>query len=317
MSSTTIESRPDKRPAPARAARRVTVLFNPAAGGRRRGRLEQTLQLLRESGCAITVQATAARGDAEDMARAYGAAAPASDLLVVAGGDGTINEALNGLLANGAAAPLALVPLGTANVLAAEIGLVTTPAVVARTIAQGVAADAHVGIANGRCFAAMAGVGFDAHVVANVGLDLKRRLGKGAYVVESIRQLFRFRFPRYRVTVDGQAYEAASVIVAKGHYYAGRFVCAPEARLDRPEFHVCLFERGGRWNAIRYAIALALGRLPRLADFRIVRGRTVTIDGPAGDPLQGDGDIIARLPARIEIAPRPLRLIMPRETERA
>jgi YegS/Rv2252/BmrU family lipid kinase len=317
MSSEAIEPQLDRRPAPATAARRVTVVFNPTAGGRRRGRFEATLRLLRESGCAITVQATAARGDAEAMARAYGTSPPTSDVLAVAGGDGTINEALNGLLTNGAAAsPLALVPLGTANVLAAEIGLVTAPAVVARTIAQGVAADAYVGIANGRCFAAMAGVGFDAHVVANVGLGLKRRLGKGAYVLESIRQLFCFRFPRYRVTVDGQAHEAASVIVAKGRYYAGRFVCAPEARLDRPEFHVCLFERGGRWNAIRYAVALALGRLPRLADFRIVRGRTVTIDGPAGDPLQGDGDIIAGLPARIEIAPRPLRLVMPSEAGR-
>jgi YegS/Rv2252/BmrU family lipid kinase len=297
--------------------RRMTIVFNPTAGGRRRVRLERTLTLLRAAGCDVAVRATAARGDAETIARHFGSAPAAADLLVVAGGDGTINEAVNGLLSNGgASAPLALVPLGTANVLAAEIGLATSPAVVARTIARGETAPAYVGMANGRCFTAMAGVGFDAHVVANVDLRLKRRLGKGAYVLESIRQLFRFRFPRYRVTVDGQAFEAASVIVAKGHYYAGRYVCAPEARLDRPEFHVCLFERGGRWNAIRYALALARGRLPRLADFRIVPGRSVTIEGPPGDPVQGDGDVIARLPARIEIAPQPLRLIVPLEPDR-
>ena len=296
----------------------MTVVFNPTAGARRRLRLEETLKLLRESGCQISVQSTAARGDAEAIARTLCDTPPAPDLLVVAGGDGTINEAVNGLLSNGSAAwPLALVPLGTANVLAAEIGLATSPAVVARTIAQGSSERAYVGLANGRCFTAMAGVGFDAHVVANVDLKLKRRIGKGAYVLESLRQLFRFRFPRYRVTVDGQVFEAASVIVAKGHYYAGRYVCAPDARLDQPQFHVCLFERGGRWNAVRYAVALALGRLPRLADFRIVRGRLVAIDGPAGDPVQGDGDIIARLPVHIEIAPQALRLIVPREADRA
>ena len=296
----------------------MTVVFNPTAGARRRLRLEETLKLLREFGCQISVQSTAARGDAEAIARALCDTPPAPDLLVVAGGDGTINEAVNGLLSNGSAAwPLALVPLGTANVLAAEIGLATSPAVVARTIAQGSSERAYVGLANGRCFTAMAGVGFDAHVVANVDLKLKRRIGKGAYVLESLRQLFRFRFPRYRVTVDGQVFEAASVIVAKGHYYAGRYVCAPDARLDQPQFHVCLFERGGRWNAVRYAVALALGRLPRLADFRIVRGRLVAIDGPAGDPVQGDGDIIARLPVHIEIAPQALRLIVPREADRA
>ncbi len=295
----------------------MTVVFNPTAGGRRRARLEQTLRLLRESGCEVAMHATAARGDAEAIARDFGSAPPVPDLLVVAGGDGTINEAVNGLLSNGAAStPLALVPLGTANVLAAEIGLAVSPAVVARTIARGAPTAAYVGIVNGRCFTAMAGVGFDAHVVANVDLRLKRRLGKGAYVLESLRQLFRFRFPRYRVTVDGRSFDAASVIVAKGHYYAGRYVCAPAARLDRPEFHVCLFEHGGRWNAIRYALALALGRLPRLADFRVVPGRSVTIQGPAGDPIQGDGDVIARLPARIEIAPQPLRLIVPAAPDR-
>jgi diacylglycerol kinase family enzyme len=154
----------------------------------------------------------------------------------------------------------------------------------------------------------MAGVGFDAHVVANVSLRLKRRLGKGAYVLESLRQLFRFGFPGYRVTVDGRTFEAASVIVAKGHYYAGRFVCAPDARIDLPELHVCLFERNGRWNALRYALALALGRLPRLPDVRIVRGRSISITGPQGDPVQGDGDIIATLPVQIGLASRQLPL---------
>lgn len=296
----------------------MTIVFNPTAGIQRRLRLEQTVKLLRESGCQVSLHSTAARGDAEAIARTFCDTPPTPDLLVVAGGDGTINEAVNGLMSNGSASwPLALVPLGTANVLAAEIGLATAPAIVARTIAQGAPERAYVGMANGRCFTAMAGVGFDAHVVANVDLRLKRRLGKGAYILESFRQLFRFRFPRYRVNVDGQTFEAASVIVAKGHYYAGRYVCAPDARLDQAEFHVCLFERGGRWNAVRYAVALALGRLPKFADFRVVRGRMVTIDGPAGDPVQGDGDIIAQLPVHIEIAPRPLHLIVPPRADRA
>jgi YegS/Rv2252/BmrU family lipid kinase len=315
----TIALQPDMQASSALRGRRMTVVFNPTAGGRRRARLDETLKLLRASGCEVAVQATAARGDAETIARGFGVPPQALDLLVIAGGDGTINEAVNGLLSAGGdgASSMALVPLGTANVLANEIGLATAPAVVARAIARGVSVRAYVGVANGRCFTAMAGAGFDAHVVANVSLRLKRLFGKGAYVLESLRQLWRFPFPRYRVSVDGESYDAASVIVAKGHFYGGRYVCAPEARLDQPEFHVCLFERGGRWNAVRYALALALGRLPRLPDFRVVRGRAVTIDGPAGDPLQGDGDIIARLPVRIEIAPQPLRLIVPSDSDRA
>jgi YegS/Rv2252/BmrU family lipid kinase len=292
------------------------VVFNPTAGGRRRARLDATLALLQQSGCEIVLRATTARGDAEAIARELGGAASSADIIVVAGGDGTVNEAVNGLMEerlNGRAGalPLALVPLGTANVLAAEIGLAPSPEAVARTIAAGPATTAYVGMANGRCFTAMAGVGFDAHVVAAVTLRSKRLLGKAAYVLAAFRQLLSFRFPRYLVSIDGQTFDAASIIVAKAHFYAGRYVCAPAARIDEPEFHVCLFERGGRWNAIRYAVALATGLLDRLRDFRILRGHSVTIEGPSGDPVQADGDIIAHLPVRIEIAPQPLRIIVP------
>src|SRR5215813_10381344 len=100
--SETIALHPDMQASSAlRARRRMTVVFNPTAGGRRRARLDQTLKLLRDSGCEVAVQATAARGDAESIARAFGGQPRAQDLLVIAGGDGTINEAVNGLLSNG------------------------------------------------------------------------------------------------------------------------------------------------------------------------------------------------------------------------
>jgi diacylglycerol kinase family enzyme len=104
------------------------------------------------------------------------------------------------------------------------------------------------------------------------------------------------------VTIDGATHEAASVIVARGHFYGGRFVVAPEARLDSDELHVCLFRRGGRLRTIGYALALARGRLHRLADVKIIRGRKIVIEGPPGDPVQGDGDLIGRLPVTIELS---------------
>src|SRR5262245_49828083 len=316
QTSARVSARSDADTELSSARRRLLVVFNPTAGRRRQGRLAATLRHLASAGCELALRETAARGDAERFAReaAVLTNGAAADLFVVAGGDGTINEAVNGLVAarNGAALPpLAVVPLGTANVLAQEIGLSTSPAAIAHDIAAGSPRAIHIGAANGRCFTMMAGAGFDAHVVAGVNPAVKRRLGKLAYVLESMRQLFRFGFPRYRVTIDGHAHDAASVIVAKGHFYGGRFVCAPKAGLEAPEFQVCLFERDGRWNAIRYAVALALGRLPYLADYRIIGGRSVVIEGPVGDPVQGDGDIIARLPVRIELVPHPLRVVVP------
>lgn len=299
--------------------KRVLVVFNPKAGRRRLGKLRRTIAAMRRSGAEVELQATTARGDAERLAReACGGmnGFAALDLLAIAGGDGTINEAVNGLMSargEGAEAslPLCIVPLGTANVLAREIGQRFSPAVAAKTALDGEQRQVYLGQANGRCFTIMAGAGFDAHVVANVSTALKQRIGKLAYVWEALRQLFLFPYGRYRVTVDGAAYDAASVVVAKGRLYAGPYVAAPKASLDSPEFQVCLFQRGGRWNAIRYAVALALGVLPRLSDYCIVNGREVRIEGPAGDPVQGDGDIIAHLPAEIRLAPVSLSLMAP------
>lgn len=291
--------------------RNLLVIFNPMAGPRRRRRLAAMLRALEACGCRIALRATAAAGDAQRLARE--GTAEGFDAIVVAGGDGTINEAVNGLAASGPgpAPPLALLPLGTANVLATEIGLPATPAALAQAIATGPAAAVTLGSANGRCFAMMAGAGFDAHVVAGVDPRRKRLLGKGAYIAESLAQLRRFPYPRYRVTIDGVAHEAASVIVARGRHYGGRYICAPEASLALPVFQIVLFGGSGAANAARYGLALVSGRLAQQSDIHILRGRRVAIEGPPGDPVQGDGDIIARLPVAIDLAPRPIALVMP------
>ncbi|MFQ6018600.1 MAG: diacylglycerol/lipid kinase family protein [Kiloniellaceae bacterium] len=303
------ESRPEH--GAARQGRRLMIIHNPAAGSHG-GRFAETTMRLAELGCRLEVRRTGAHGDAEDLARE----AAGCDLVVAAGGDGTINEVINGLVAAGAGLPLAILPLGTANVLAAEIGLDLNPAALAKVIARGAPRPVCLGRLSagqgaGRLFAMMAGAGFDAHAVAGVNLALKRVFGKLAYAAEVLRQLAVFPFPRYRVVVDGEAFDAASVVAAKGRYYAGRYVLAPEARLEDPRLHVCIFGRGGRWAALRYGLAMEMRRLDAAPGYRIVPGRVVAIEGPAGDPLQADGDIVGRLPVEIEIVPDALRLVTP------
>ena len=300
------------------APRRLAVVFNPVAGRRVRRRLESTLTILRERGCRLDLNETRGRGHAEHLG---GAVDPRdADAIVVAGGDGTINEVINGMVARrpgGAALPLAVLPMGTANLLANEIGLRLDPRAIAETILEGEARSVVLGRANGRLFTITAGVGFDAHVVAGIDVRLKRLIGKGAYVWESARQLRRFPYPTYRVSIDGTDHRATSVLVAKGAHYAGNFICAPMARLDAPHFQVCLFRRGGPFNVLRYAAALTLGRLPELPDMTIVEGRDVLIEGPQDEPVQGDGDLIARLPLSVGLLPGGLRIIMPKSPARA
>jgi YegS/Rv2252/BmrU family lipid kinase len=287
--------------------RRLLIIFNPTAGWRRRRRLAAVLRLLRARGCALTMRPNPGPGDATRLAAE--AVPERYDVVVAAGGDGTINEIINGLPEDAPA--LALIPLGTANVLAAERGLRGDPESIALTVASGQPGPVTLGAVNGRRFALMAGVGFDAHVVQTVDLRLKRWLGRAAYGVAIVRQLLVFGFPHYRVETDQGAWQAASVLVANARFYGGRFVCAPAASLTSPTLQVCLFERRGRLAAVGYALAMFAGFLPKLASYRTLPARRVEISGPLGDPIQVDGDIAAHLDAVIEVLPAALVLMYP------
>lgn len=287
--------------------RKILLIYNPIAGRRRGALLREVLAALQASGTDVTVRETAARGDAERLAREAGD--EPFDVVAVAGGDGTINEVINGL--DFARSTLAIVPMGTANVLAREIGLPVEPEAIARTIATGAPRAIHVGRANDHRFVMMAGVGFDAHVVANIDPQLKQRIGKGAYVWESLVQMVRFGDRRYRVDLADQTFDVGSLVIANGHFYGGDFVCAPDARLDLARLDACLFMGSGRINAMRYSTALVTGRLDKLSDVKVLPTDRIVVSGPAGEPVQGDGDIIAHLPATISLDPQQLKILAP------
>ena len=300
------------------------LIRNPTAGRRRRGLVDAVVRHVRAAGWTVDLVDTAAVGDARRFAETCDATCYA--VIAVAGGDGTINEVVNGLARRSdTAPPLAIVPLGTANVLAYELGLDFKAASIAQTMMSGRAVLVHPGEASGdpdeggdpRCFSLMAGAGFDAKVVAGVSAPLKRRFGKAAYVWRSLIETRRYRPVRYAVEVDGVRYEAASVIVTRGRHYAGPYVVAPLAALSEPLLHVCLFERWGRSHTLRFGLALLLGRLPRAGGYRVVAGRDVRLSvlSDAGElrrqPVQIDGDDALTLPVSIGVASGAVRLLQP------
>ncbi|MCA0202109.1 MAG: diacylglycerol kinase family lipid kinase [Proteobacteria bacterium] len=288
------------------SARRILVIFNPAAGGARRTRFDRVVAQLRAASCQVDVIETTGPGHAEALARTV---SPSSyDVVAACGGDGTVNEVINGLEGNDVA--LGIIPLGTANVLAEEIGLVRTPEKIAATLSEGPIRTVHVGRANGRRFTMMAGVGFDAVVVSRVSLRLKKLLGPFAYVWESMRQAVQYGFHAHEVTIDGVAYRPVSMVACKGRRYGGPFIAAPDASLGEDKFYVVLMNGRGWLSVIRYAIALALGKITAWQDVQLIAAREVIVGG-TGQPVQADGDIIATLPLRIALDPHPVRLVYP------
>ena len=205
---------------------------------------------------------------------------------------------------------MAVIPLGTANVLAQEIGLKLSSHKIASAILRGRRISVYPGRANGRYFLMMGGVGFDAEVVANIDPALKRRTGRFAYLVEALHQSWRHRFETCGGEIDGTPFEARWVVVCNGRHYGGPFIAAPLARLTEPGFSVCLLNGGG-FDIARYGAALALGRLSHQHDVRILPAQCVRIDSPIGYKIQGDGDIIGRLPVEIVAADRPIELVVP------
>lgn len=288
--------------------RRILLIVNPTAGSCRRGRLAKIVGTLEGQGCSVSLHETQGPGDAERLAA--GIDCTGFDAIAVAGGDGTINEVLNGLPKE--APPLALLPLGTINVLAKEIDLPSSIQGLVDTVTSGPSRPVSVGEANGRRFFMMASVGLDADIVEHVDLNLKRRIGKWAYLYETIRQFIIRRPSRYRLRIGESEREVAGAIIANGRYYAGRFVTSPTADLETPCLDICRLSRFGRLALPSYLIALGLGRLACHADVRIDQVTELDLLAPIGAPLQADGELLCRLPAHIQILPAAVRLIFPR-----
>ncbi len=290
----------------------VLVIYNPAAGSRRRRRFERVIGALAAAGMRVTVVHTARSGHAEALARE--AARSGETLVVAAGGDGTIAEVANGLA--GCAVTLGVIPIGTANVFAHELGLPFAPAAIAASLVAGrtrAVLPGRARFADGRTrlFVQMLGVGLDAAVVAALDSGLKRRIGKGAYVFETARQILTWRYPRLALRLDGETAEAAQVIATKGRFYGGRFRLAPGARPDRPGFTACLFPRGGALHALRAGLALPLGLLPAIGGVIHRHVDELAVAGPAGLPVQADGDLAGATPVTVTDADAPIEVVVP------
>ncbi len=287
----------------------MMIVYNPAAGQRRAQRLWRVLDILADSGLRIELAETKYAGHASEIAkRAAEAGVPP---IVAAGGDGTIAEVANGL--SGSACRLGIIPLGTANVLARELGLPFTPRAVASALAFGRTRTLWPGMARRGdetlLFVQMLGAGLDAQVVHRLPLALKRRIGRGAYVAQTLREIARYPFPTIRLRIDGEETEAASVIVTKGRLYAGAYMLAPGATPTEKGFTVVLFDRSGAASALMYGAALPLNMISKMPGVRLVRANEIEILSDHV-PAQADGDSAGEGPVRITDAAMAMNVVV-------
>jgi diacylglycerol kinase (ATP) len=264
---------------------------------------------LTRAGCgAPRILATDAAGHATALARE--AAATGADLALVLGGDGTINEAANGLANSDV--PLGVLPAGTANVLAHELGLSSRlgralqrlPHYQAKRIALG-------RLINGkqdRYFVCMAGAGVDAKIVTLVDPVLKDRAGQLAYWSAGMTQLWG-RLEPFDIRVNGCVHRCGFALTSRVRNYGGEMEIARGASLDREDFEIVLFEGTNPLRYVGYLLGACLRQVQKMPGVRTLRARCVEI--VSSTHLQIDGEYAWRAPSRVEIVPDALTMLMP------
>jgi diacylglycerol kinase (ATP) len=294
----------------------TTLIYNPVAGRlRRKGRerLERAKRILAQAGYAVSVSPTTGPAAAGAMARA--AIDAGAQLILVAGGDGTLNEVLDGMA--GSSVPLGILPAGTANVLATEIGLGNDLERAARSIPHCVARRIAVGRLDSglkpRYFLSMAGAGFDARIVYGLNAQLKQRFGKGAYWLSGFGQASR-RFPEFAVELDGATQTICSfALVSRVRNYGGDFEIAQHASLFDDRFEVVLFRGRSSLPYLKYLCGMIGGRLSGMRGVTFLTARRVRVFDPADRRvyIQVDGEYAGRLPAEISLVPDAVSLLVP------
>ena len=293
--------------------RRYLVIVNPAAGRDGLARAEAVVARMRAQGASPEVYYTRGPGDATDYLRT---AAGSLDVVVAAGGDGTVNEVINGI--GGRNVALALIPGGTTNVLATELGYPRSADAVAGLLLAGRERQVHFANVNGRRFSMMTGIGYDAWVVAGIDPALKKKVGKLAYVISMLQQLRQFGTRRYRIEIDGQAHEARSIVITKGRHYAGSYTLTRQADIGKPSLQAILVQTDSRARFLGMLFMLPLGLVEKLSFIRSLAGREMRVtlideNGSAAlpDPVQADGDRVSQMPAVIRVEAGTTRVLVP------
>jgi diacylglycerol kinase (ATP) len=297
--------------------RNAFLIYNPRAGKlhRHHGQLlQRIIGQLEQCGHQVTAIPTTGPNTAAGLARE--ALSKNADAILVAGGDGTINEAINGMI--GSRVPVGIIPVGTANVLGCELrikgGAVGAARALGTWVPRQVAAGRLQNEANpdGRYFLAMAGIGLDAKIVYEVRAELKQRFGKAAYWLAGFGQLGR-RFPEFDARVNDRPVTCSFALASRVKNYGGDLEIATGASLLEDQFEAVLFEGRQSWVFMRYLLGVLSKRLGGMKGVTVARVREMDF-AAARDPriyVQVDGEFAGRLPAIVSIEPGALTLLVP------
>jgi diacylglycerol kinase (ATP) len=313
--------------------RRVALIYNPASGqvsARRSAAVREAISVFRDAGLHVESFETVGPGSAGVHAK--NCAAAGFDTVIACGGDGTVHEVLQSLV--GTSIALGVLPLGTANALAANLGLVAAPAEIARTLLQASLVRVPIGRIKfqdqagqpaSRYFVVAAGVGADALLMARLDSRLKRRLGYILYVLEAIRIWATHPFPLFDAelvhngTGSRDRIEVSQVLAVRVRSFGGVLGrLAPGATIHNPHLQLIAFKTRSRLHYLRFLIAVVVGRPTYDNIIQLHASEYVECHASKGaDALyvEADGEVLGHLPVQISVVPDALTLLVPQGAE--
>jgi len=312
------------------AMRRVALMYNPASGQSSRSRktvIDNVLSVLRSAGVEVEALETTAPGSAG--AQAMEAVSRGCDTILACGGDGTVHEILQCLV--GTPAALGVVPLGTANALAANLGLGSSPSKAIRLLLRAIPTRVPVGriyyrdaqdTEQSRYFTVAAGVGADALFISHLDPRLKQRFGYALYVLEGLRVWATHSFPLFKASFrthgskQARVEEVSQILAVRIRDFGGILRdLAPGATLRKDRLQLIAFKTRNRMHFLGFLLAIVCRRKAYSDKVELLDAVTVECRQHEGSSarvyVEADGEFLGALPVKIEIVPDALTLLIP------
>ncbi len=289
----------------------IVIISNPAARSSSVKKVKMAMEYLRQKGYEVELLCTERVGHGRELARSALEKKPYR--IIAAGGDGTINEVINGMA--GSSVPLAILPLGTTNVLAKELNIPVDIGSALKAALSGTARSISLGrvelpdnsVKQPRYFCLMAGIGFDAHAVYTVKPGIKKISGEGAYILSGITNLIHYAARELIFALDGKEYAGYAAIIGKASRYGGNFKVTPDADIHDPSLYICIFRGRRRTDLLRYVCGIVTGSHLSFDDIVYIRASCISVLGEGH--MQVDGDYLGTTPATITVANEALTLV--------
>jgi YegS/Rv2252/BmrU family lipid kinase len=288
-------------------SKEVLMINNPMAGGRRQqGMVRKFVYILRQRGYKVNTFVIPPRIDPVSLAHSI---TPNTKRIIIAGGDGTINQVLNCLVEPGLI-PLYLLPAGTANMLANELGLPHNPEAAVRVFEYGDIRRLDLGRADNRRFLGLLSVGLDAMVTREVLRSKKRIPGLYRYILPLLRAIARYHPPKIKAAVDTHQAFGYHLIVSNTRSYGTGLIFAHRASCDSGHLDICVFTKGSVPALLRYYFFALRGKVSQVSEVTYLTGSKVRIEADRPVPVQVDGDYFGTTPVEVTVLPSSVPVIV-------